>query len=385
MVGHSSWLALTFTDQSEAISVSSVIADDFQKAADFGLTTFRMFGYEEAFEQQADVLATVRQSAKKRGLYLLVDLSCKPEKDSEQNTSAGVQASAKRIATLLQNETWLLGYDLCNEPYFWDLGNIYVNSSSQLSDLFPYKKKKPGFSDFLAYLNPGYFSTFPNLKHGLGDIPAQFQPVVDDVSGIFQTWLEWRKGAIRSVEQHSLLTVGYNTIYGLLSLNSALDFVSHHAYPSDAGGFTLQNYTQSMAVPTTMDRLAAVWDEERENDKDGEYVSHALHDRRPITYGEFGASEGDILVQPGGAQTFIDFQTGALYDVLVWLRMLSEGYDGAVRWRLNDKPYVMALRQESYIGNDSNPVVSRQSEPIKNLILGACSDSNLLDQIKKSN
>eukprot|EP00117_Sycon_ciliatum_P011708 scpid16386/ scgid13072/ len=325
---------------------------DMQKAADAGLNALRMFGYEDALQKQPDILPTIRTVAKDYGLYLLMDMSCKPEKDSEQKTAAGVAASAKRTATLLHNETWLLGYDLCNEPYYWDLGEIMVNATTKLKDLYDYNKQPASEADFIDFLNPGYSSTFPNLHHGL-PIPEKYKPVMDDVAGIYSTWLNWRKSAIRSVEQHSLLTVGYNTLYGLMAYNQELDFVSHHAYPNGPGyTFTLQNYTQSLAVPTTMDRLAYVWDNLAAGSSSNDMT-------RPISYGEYATSNGDILELPDGTEEYVDFQTSALYDMLVWLRMLSQGYSGALRWRVNDKPYILSLQQDTWRGNDSDPMIHK--------------------------
>ena len=330
---------------------------DMEKAAKYGLNSFRMFGYEASLEKMPDILSTVREVTKSAGVYLLIDMDCKI---TQHTTVAEVQASTKETATLLRNETWLVGYDLCNEPYYWELQNIMINSTTKLKALFNLDKENETVAEYMEFLNPGWSSTFPNLGHGM-PIPAKYEAVMKDVSGIYGTWLGWRKSAIRSVEDHSLLTIGYNTLFGLLPFNSALDFVSHHAYPNAANFvFTLQNYTQSLAVPTTMDRLAYVWNNPNRPATDA--------NTRPISYGEYGSSNGDILTLPDGSQVYLDFQTGALYDMIVWLRAVQQGNSGALRWRVNDVPYILSLQQNSWRGNDSNPEV-RQNRCMASFIL----------------
>ena len=333
---------------------ADTIERDFLKAARAGLNTFRMFGYCDALENQTDVLNAIRQASLKFGIHCLIDMDCKPEKDPRQKNRTGVESTAVAIARVLQSEKWVLGYDMCNEPYYFDIGNIYVNETTLLKQIYNYTNHKYKFSDYQQWLNPGYSSTFPNVEHGL-PIPDEFEPVLSDISNIYGTWMKWRIDAIRQVENHSLLTVGYNTLFGLLDVNEALDFVSHHAYPNAPGyQFTINNFTDTLAVPTTMDRLALVWHPSSDkNTKSGFPLSKI----RPISYGEFGTSNGDLVGRNPDAQSFVDFQTGALYDMMSWLRMLWKEFSGAIRWRLNDKPYTMSLRQESYIGPDTNQEV----------------------------
>lgn len=313
-----------------------------------------MFGYCKIFEELPDVLDATRRAASKYGIYVLVDIDCKPSKDPSQKTADGVRNTSYTIAKLLSNETWVFGYDLCNEPYYWEMGQIYINSTSRLVDVYNYTNHRYTMEEYLDWLNPGYSSTFPNLQMGLV-VPDQFKEVVSDVANIYKTWTDWRIDSIRKVDNYSLLTVGYNTIYGLLDINSDLDFVSHHAYPNGPNmTFTINNFRDTMAVPTTMDRLADVWWPQGSNSTKPNFTV------RPISYGEFGTSTGDV-VGYAPDQKFVDFQTAALYDMMTWLNSLTKGYSGALHWRLNDKPYIMALRQESYTGPDNTPQVRLHS------------------------
>ena len=275
-----------------------------------------------------------------------------------------MKSTSYAIAKLLSNETWVFGYDLCNGPYYWEMGNIYINSTTQLVDIYNYSNHQNTMEEYLNWLNPGFSSTFPNLKTGL-PVPDKYRGVISDIGNIYKTWMDWRIDSIRQVETHSLLTVGYNTIYGLLDINSDLDFVSHHAYPNGPNmTFTINNFTDTMAVPTTMDRLATVWWSQN-ND-----VTKTYYRVRPISYGEFGTSTGDLVGYPPN-QKYVDFQTAAVYDMMTWLNSLTKGYSGALHWRLNDIPYIMALRQESYIGPDNSPQVRQKCTSCNCLYINA--------------
>lgn len=53
----------------------------------------------------------------------------------------------------------------------------------------------------------------------------------------------------------------------------------------------------------------------------------------------------------------VDFQSGAAWDFATWLTALSSGYDGAIRWALTEKPYVLGAQADTWIGdNQRDPV-----------------------------
>ena len=77
-------------------------------------------------------------------------------------------------------EILVAGYDLGNEPYYWELAELQVNSTTKLKDVYPYNSRKYSFGDYLDWLNPGFGSVFQNVDGSL-QVPARFQPVFDDV------------------------------------------------------------------------------------------------------------------------------------------------------------------------------------------------------------
>ena len=168
-------------------------------------------------------------------------------------------------------------------------------------------------------------------------VPARFQKAVADVSGIYGAWIAAKAQAIRQAgDPLHYITVGYNTVYGLLPINGKmLDFVAHHAYPNGRNlTFTLDNATDARWEAGVLTMLAANW--------------AALNQTRPIVLGEFGTSDGDTASpcprQPGtsaeddddgaGAPPcYVSLQESCAYDATVWLQSVAAGLDGALRWR----------------------------------------------------
>ena len=216
-------------------------------------------------------------------------------------------------------------------------------NGSSLYDRYPYDQHgNNSFKDYLKWLNPGYSSLFQNLENGTLPVPERFADAVADVDAIYATWMGWKISAIREVagDDNHLITVGYNTLYGLLPSNIQLDFVNHHAYPNAPGGtFTFDNFTEASFVPSTLDRLAGHW------------WSQAKQPR-PITLGEFGTSDGDFLT---AINSTVPLQASAAADAVVWLTAWALDQDGANRWRLNDCPFTLNVVLAPYIGNVTDP------------------------------
>ena len=266
---------------------ASTLAIDLRNAALSGLNTLRFYGFPAQLLQTApSTLALLRQMHKDHGLRVLFTLPA--YKDAAQKSKATVISRTTADASILANETWVLGYDLCNEPddqYNWP-GSLYVEDQGNktLNELYPAASAKVGgWGDFEKAQCGGWSTTFDpehcgeidgpirdSLQKSHPDLVAGF----DAMSSIFGEWVSWRVGAIHSVDTNHLITVGHNALHALLPSNNLLDFQSHHSYPSDEPGnssCTAAQYYNVTAVPKTLDIIAK------------------LFPKQPITYGEFGS------------------------------------------------------------------------------------------------
>ena len=106
-------------------------------------------------------------------------------------------------------------------------------------------------------------------------------------------------------DKHHLISVGYNSVLECLPANKQLNFVSHHVYDRPA------SYEKVMSNITTLDRIARVWPD------------------RPITLGEFGYSNGIVTAD----ESYLDFHTSAVGEMIHYLYALAHGYDGAMNGR----------------------------------------------------
>jgi hypothetical protein len=87
-----------------------------------------------------------------------------------------------------------------------------------------------------------------------------------------------------------------------------LNFVSHHVYDRP------DSYEKVMSNVTTLDRIQGAWSD------------------RPITFGEFGYSNG--IITAGGS--YLDFHTSAVGEMIHYLYALAHGFDGVMKWVLTD-------------------------------------------------
>ena len=275
---------------------AETLAIDLRNAVLSGLNTLRFYGFPASLLAVEDpgqggsggatanaVLELLRQIHKDHGLRILFTLPA--YKDNAQKSKSTVISRTKADASILANETWVLGYDLANEPddqYNWPGVLIADEATNQtLNDLYPaaqdgwgaYEKAQCG--GWSTTFDPDHCGTIagPILDGSLLAHHPELRMAFSNMSSIFGEWIQWRIGAIKSVDTHHLITVGNNALHALLPSNEMLDFVSHHSYPSDAPGnasCTMAQFYNVTAVPKTLD------------------IMHKLFPEQPITYGEFG-------------------------------------------------------------------------------------------------
>lgn len=254
---------------------AETLAIDLRNAVLSGLNTLRFYGFPASLVAVAGqgqggsggattnaVMELLRQMHKDHGLRVLFTLPA--YKDNAQKSKSTVIARTKADASILANETWVLGYDLANEPddqYNWPGVLIADEATNQtLNDLYP--AAQDGWGVYEKAQCGGWSTTFDPDHCGAIDGPildgsllAQHPELVagfSNMSSIFGEWIQWRVGAIKSVDTHHLITVGNNALHALLPSNELLDFVSHHSYPSDAPGnasCTMAQFYNVTAVP----------------------------------------------------------------------------------------------------------------------------------------
>ncbi len=276
---------------------AETLAIDLRNAVLSGLNTLRFYGFPASLVAPAGqelggsggattnaVMELLRQMHKDHGLRILFTLPA--YKDNAQKSKGTVIARTKADASILANETWVLGYDLANEPddqYNWPGVLIADEATNQtLNDLYP--AAQHGWGEYEKAQCGGWSTTFDPDHCGTIDSPIldgsllaqhpELRAGFSNMSSIFGEWIQWRVGAIKSVDKHHLITVGNNALHALLPSNEMLDFVSHHSYPSDAPGnasCTMAQFYNVTAVPKTLD------------------IMHKLFPDQPITYGEFGS------------------------------------------------------------------------------------------------
>ena len=177
---------------------TDTLAIDLRNAVLSGLNTLRLYGFPASLVQTAPAtMALLRQMHKDHGLRVLFTLPC--YKDAAQTSKATVISRTAADAAILANETWVLGYDLCNEPddqsaYF---GALTLEDNTTLLEKYPEAKN---FSNFEKTQCGGWSTTFD--KDHCGDIDGPIRPALakhhpsltaafDAKSAIMGEWIKW--------------------------------------------------------------------------------------------------------------------------------------------------------------------------------------------------
>lgn len=275
---------------------------DFQRMRRAGVNAIRLHdaqrflaaGRTEAF------LSLCRQY----GVYILPTAAAA----HSGKTLEQLAAEARRKAALLRDEPMMLGYDLDNEPYWWELSRL-TSQGQKLGDRHPVPADawKP-YQRSLSLAPADWTTTFPGLSRPLPEPQdAAWRQAYQGVSGIYGEWVDALSAGIRAEDKGHPISVGYNTVYACLPVNARLDFAAHHVYepPDD-----LEHVRINM---TTLDRLRAVWP------------------GKPVLLGEFGYSNGDLV---GGRP--LDVYASSVAEFAHYLHALAGGFDGVLKWELCD-------------------------------------------------
>jgi len=319
------------------------VEDDFRKANEAGLNVMRYWLQgtldEDIRQGHLEKVNTIRECARRHGVYLLLDLP-----GTGYATEEAMLASHRRIAQAFRDEPMVLGYDLRNEPYVSTLGGIQYTGTpppvqtADLAAIYPelvdmgkvdaWLKERPQWLHLPSWIQgeearrvavanalwSRYTEEFGLRSSSLtglaGKVPSgRWQPLVDVVDQSLERWLYGQMKTIREVDPNYLITVGHNTALTILPANAPLDFVSEHIYTRPF------SYEHVMENITTLDRLKALWPD------------------RPISLGEFGYSNGIAL-----ADGYLDPHTSSVGEMIHYLYAFANDYDGCKKWMLVDWP-----------------------------------------------
>jgi len=254
---------------------------DFTNAARAGYNLVRVYGFTPDVLIQPPFLAVYREMLALYGLRLLVVMAC--YKDPDQATEVGIVASTTSLARMLANETWLLGYDFCNEPDDSSLFPASVrvgdgSSNKTLGELYPNMMR---WGEYEKWQCGGWSTTFGEACGNISSpvlpsIPAALVPAFADMNSAFGAWASWKVAAVRAAAPHHLVTIGNNALHSLLPANEETDFISHHVYPTNPQGNSTVYFvspTNVTELATVITRLQGIW---------------SKSPPRPILLGEFG-------------------------------------------------------------------------------------------------
>ncbi|MBM3472833.1 MAG: hypothetical protein FJX75_06150 [Armatimonadetes bacterium] len=289
------------------------LESDFRRAHEAGLNCLRIYGAGPLWTDP-EKLAALKECARKYGIYLLIVVV----DHTDLLTRKELEERCRQCAEAFRDEPMLLGYDLQNEPYAYQLAAV-EDGEQALGERYPLWKRWGEYEEWAGLQMAGNFTSFPGVT---GPLPRndEWSPVLDATDGIFADWIRWQVEAIRAVDKTHAITVGYNSIFDCLPANRQLDFVSHHAYqpPTD--------YESVLRNLTTLDRLRRVWPD------------------RPISLGEFGYSNG-MRIGDG----YLDLHTSALGEFLHYLYAYAHGFSGCMKWALTDHPLDLSRQQCAWI------------------------------------
>lgn len=293
----------------------------FERMERAGINALRIQGFGR-ISGKPERLEPFLELCRRHGVYILPAINVGKGPILERGREA-MQEEARRTARLLKDENAVLGYDLQNEPYWWELGTAR-DGEQTLRQRFPVENKDwKRYEATLGLEVSGWTSTFPGLQ---GPLAAPEDPAMrqawENVNRIVGTWIGWQIEAIREIDSERPITVGYNCLDSCLPANAALDFVSHHIYEPPT---SLQNVLRNV---TTLDRLRKVWP------------------GMSISLGEFGYSTGDYLVG-----RIPDAHSQAVGEMIHFLYALANGYDGAMKWQLCDAHPLFPETQRAWLGD----------------------------------
>lgn len=351
----------------------ALIERDFRKAELGGFNTIRLFAHSALLEQvrrddfdRLDQTLSLAQDYKLRVLFTLNDAH---NLDLERVS----QLDAK-IAERYKDVAIILGYDLENEPVFYNLAAaVYPEShpaplhSSQLVDHYGVRvsreeaaalqaeRRIPGHLDAdtaFYYINAlrlflefdaaaGSFSrqgkgTLVEFIHSGESDP--WRPLIKVLDRTVEAWLRARIEPVRAAGCEQLLTVGWNWLhFAGLPANKLLDFQEYHNY----AGLNYAGFNTNLAHLESLRRA---------------FPNH------PLIFGEFGWSN-QSGTNPASSRALDPTQTG-LYEAATYAYLRANGFAGGYKWMLND----VQISHNPYEASFGVFAVGDRPKPIRDLL-----------------
>ncbi len=331
------------------------LEQDFRKAKEAGINSFRFWNVR--IDQYPERFKTVIELARKYQIYLILQ----PREHPLATDKKQIQLF-QRNASVVNNETIVLGYDLMNEPYITMVGSTSVNGRKteilkhkvydDYSEKYfdkewvDYAAKNPGWPEIGTWIRGkdvknlyaahsmlrNYIEKYnPSVDYsclyGLnGELPVEpeYEEFLTAVDKTFADWILFHKKAIEQFGNKHFISVGYNTALAALPCNNLLDFASHHIYQMP------YTYEDVIKAVTTFDRLRAFWPD------------------KPITLGEFGFSSG--LKMPN--EKYLGPDAASVAEMIVYLYAFANDYSGAYLWMLSEWPLANMRYNAHWISDD---------------------------------
>lgn len=355
-----------------------LIALDFKKAQNSGFNTLRLFAHKALLtdirQDNFAKLDEVLSLAQDHNLLVLLTLN-----DAHSLDLGRVSDLDVKIVERYTGISTILGYDLENEPVFYNLaaavypaGQPAPLQSSRLVDHYGQRVSRTEAAEMQtnrripSHLSPDNAYYYINAlklfleydaaanafsRAGGGTLvdfmlSAEAEPwyeLISVLDGTVEAWLQARMEPLRAAGCAHLLTVGWNWLhFAALPASRRLDFQSYHNFPT----LTYAGLKANIA------HLA------------GLYRAFPKH---PIIFTEFGWS--NQTSQYPATSLPVHPQLTALYETATWAHLRANGFGGGFKWQLNDVEGVSNPYEASFgafaLGDQAKPIgdlVHRLSE-----------------------
>ena len=323
----------------------ALIARDFRKAQNSGFNTIRLFCHKallsEIRQNKFAKLDEVLSLAQDHALLVLLTLN-----DSHGLDLSQVTQLDSKIVERYKGVTTILGYDLENEPVFYNLvAAIYPESYPapvQTNRLVSHYGERVSRAEAAvmqasrripSHLSPDNAYYYINAlklfleydaaansyaRAGQGSLvdfmlSAEAEPWYELITVLDETveaWLRARSEPLRAAGCQHLLTVGWNWLhFAALPANRRLDFQSYHNFPT----LTYAGFRANVAHMAGLRRA---------------FPNH------PVIFSEFGWSNQSSEF-PATSRSVHPKLTG-LYEAATLAHLRANAFAGGFKWQLND-------------------------------------------------
>jgi len=327
----------------------ALIESDFRLARQIGANAIRTFVanplQNEFPKGDWTKLDTLVDAAARAGVYLLLTLA-----DYGPTYVQTMAAHAGQIAARYKGNVAILGFDLRNEPHFYNLAILHYPKpipllSAELTAAYPPKQssadalkwaRSEGMvptwvadADAIRYANAyaiwtaflaaaSEWSSARNLSATIVEFirspEAQpWQPFLKALNTTVAVWLTPQVAAIRAADPGRLITVGWNDpTLASLPANVVLDFMSMHRFPPNAPRWLAYHLLMASGL-------------------------RAVFPGKPVLLTEFGYATSEV--EPAQA---------AVCESASWLQCFESGLAGVGKWMLYDLPPGPNPRERSF-------------------------------------